>query len=471
MYNLLLPKLDMPANRTNSDQIRCIAIITIPILHITAYTMTKSPTPKRKATLAAAKKAATVAAAKKAATAAASKAALQAEDQVATTTPNRKKRKVTTPTTDAASNAPAAKKTAGTKPPGKKPSASVETAKDQVTTTPAAKAASKGTAAEKTDGTKPADDTRAEDTAIPANDPPAEVVCTTTDDHRPMGPVGNNPTAITTADVAAVAEDEPQGTLVSKDAGSDAVPVSEDTGAGAHRPKGSVENNPTAIATAGLAAVATAGLAAVAVDEAQGKLGSKDAGTDSVPVSEDTAGAHPPENQVENSAATNAPPTPVRLLAVEKQAQTQFTTPLSKRRRKNKASTPTPTKSKAELAKMLEDKHCTRISVMVHPTMMIMLLPLYHGDNTIQVNMPNVNHNTLDRQKALQLTNNISGNAIDIGERKTPSFGEDVEYFFYYHERVSTDTLFYFCVAIAGYRGEILENVIIFLLFGQFISI
>ena len=243
MYNLLLPKLDMPANRTNSDQIRCIAIITLPILHITAYTMTKSPTAKRKATLAAAKKTATAAAAKKAATAAVSKAALQAEDQVGTTTPNRKKRKVagsreTTPTAYEASNAPAAKKSAGTKPPGKKPSASVETAKDQVTTTPAAKAASKGTAAEKTDGTKPADDTRAEDTAIPADDPPAEVVCTTTDDHRPMGPVGNNPTAITTADVAAVAEDEPQGTLVSKDAGSDAVPVSEDTGAGAHRPKG-----------------------------------------------------------------------------------------------------------------------------------------------------------------------------------------------------------------------------------------
>jgi len=441
----------MPANRTNSDQIRCTAIITLPILHITAYTMTKSPGAKRKATSAAARKAATAAAAKKAATAAASKAALQAEDQVATTTPKRKKRKVagsreTTPTAEATSNAPAAKKMAGTKPPGEKPSASVVTAKDQVMTTPAAEAASTGTAAEKTDGTNPAaekpsadldtampakgqvattmtaaEDPLAEETAMPAEVPPAEVEGTKTDDHQPKSPVGNNPTAIATA-----------GVVVST--------------------KGPVGNNPIAIATAGVAAVA--------VDEAQGKL-----------VSNPGVGAHPPENQVENSAATDAPPTPVGLLAVEKQAQGQFTTPVSKKRLKYKASTPTPTKSKAELAKMLEDTHCTRISVMVHPTMMIMLLPLYHGDDTIQVNMPNVNHNTLDRQKALQLTNNISGNAIDIGERKTPSFGEDVEYFFYYHERVSTDTLFYFCVAIEGYRGEILENVIIFLLFGQFISI
>ena len=103
MYNLPLPKLDMPANRPNSDQIRCISIITLPIDHNTSNTMGKSPTTKKKATLTAAKKAATVAAAKKAATAAASKAALQAEDQVATTTPNTRKRKVagsreTTPT-------------------------------------------------------------------------------------------------------------------------------------------------------------------------------------------------------------------------------------------------------------------------------------------------------------------------------------------------------------------------------------
>ena len=465
MYNLPLPKLDMPANRPNSDQIRCISIITLPIDHNTSNTMGKSPTAKKKATLAAAKKAATVAAAKKAATAAASKAALQAEDQDATTTPNRKKRKVTTPTTDAASNAPAAKKTAGTKPPGKKPSASVETAKDQVTTTPAAKAASKD-AAEKTDGTKPAAEKPSADldTAMPAK---GQVATTMTAEEDGINSANEEPSAALKSTMPAEDPLEKETAMPAK------VPPAEVAGTKTddHQPKSpaagvAAGNNPTAIATAGVAAgnnptaIAAAGVAADAVDEAQDKL-----------VFNTGAGAHPPENQVENSAATNAPPTPVRLLAVGKQAQTQFTTPLSKRRRKNKASTPTPTKSKAELAKMLEDKHCTRISVMVHPTMMIMLLPLYHGDNTIQVNMPNVNHNTLDRQKALQLTNNISGNAIDIGERKTPSFGEDVEYFFYYHERVSTDTLFYFCVAIEGYRGEILENVIIFLLFGQFISI
>ena len=105
-------------------------------------------------------------------------------------------------------------------------------------------------------------------------------------------------------------------------------------------------------------------------------------------------------------------------------------------------STPPPSMSRAESAANQEKKNCTKIKIEVHPTMMAFMMPLRKvidedGEEVVQVNIPNVNHNVPNPKKAMEITNNVLGNPINIKDRERPEFAWDMEVFGFYHKRVS----------------------------------
>ena len=105
-------------------------------------------------------------------------------------------------------------------------------------------------------------------------------------------------------------------------------------------------------------------------------------------------------------------------------------------------STPPPSMSRAESAANLEHQNCTTIKIEVHPTMMAFMMPLRKvidedGEEVVQVNIPNVNHNVPNPKKAMEITNNVLGNPINIKDRERPEFAWDMEVFGFYHKRVS----------------------------------
>lgn len=121
----------------------------------------------------------------------------------------------------------------------------------------------------------------------------------------------------------------------------------------------------------------------------------------------------------------------------------QAGSPKKKDRKQSKKSPskPTPTKSKAVLAAALEDKHCSKLNAEVHPTMLLITLPLKktttkQGEEVIEVHIPPVNHNPHNHTTSSEITNNIYCDIMNVKNRKVPSFSRDMELFAMFDDKV-----------------------------------
>lgn len=105
-----------------------------------------------------------------------------------------------------------------------------------------------------------------------------------------------------------------------------------------------------------------------------------------------------------------------------------------------------------EAAERFVNVNCDKIKIDINPMMILFTMPLREGkmkttatndDNdhiersTIQLFMANCNHNTPDRSKLDEITNNILGNPCGAKNAHRKNFNSDMEFIFIYADKVS----------------------------------
>jgi len=105
-----------------------------------------------------------------------------------------------------------------------------------------------------------------------------------------------------------------------------------------------------------------------------------------------------------------------------------------------------------EAAEQFVNVNCAKIKIDINPMMILFTMPLREGkmnttatndDNdhiersTIQLYMANCNHNTPDRSKLDEITNNILGNPCGAKNAHRKNFNSDMEFVFIYADKVS----------------------------------
>lgn len=122
----------------------------------------------------------------------------------------------------------------------------------------------------------------------------------------------------------------------------------------------------------------------------------------------------------------------------------------NRRKRKERENSPaqvptviTPKKTPIKLAQNCLRDHCLSMTGRIHPTMTPFLLPntilKREGDTkSIQLNIPNVNHNTVNSKKVYEIGDNILGNPLRATNTHAETFGQDMELFVIWWDKVRT---------------------------------
>jgi hypothetical protein len=203
------------------------------------------------------------------------------------------------------------------------------------------------------------------------------------------------------------------------------------TNAGQKRSHNEVED-----ADIGLADVAHA----VAIASASA---STKAGTDA------PASASPAESAMTNPEAA---PSPRKSDSIKQLSTTS--TPLTEKatHKPNPKATPSPRKSAIQVAEALLKRVCATTTISIHPTMIPFFWPMTisnKGNNrrSIRLNIPNVNHNTVTNLKALEIADNICDSPLGTGSSHSQSFGQDMEMFAIWWDKVRRECRNFFSIS------------------------
>ena len=139
---------------------------------------------------------------------------------------------------------------------------------------------------------------------------------------------------------------------------------------------------------------------------------------------------------VEGDTSTSTPSSLKQKLCARKEESAR------KRKMTSPFALPSPHKLLIQKAQETITKYCTTVTVNINPTMVPFMLPTVieedqYGNDAIRLNFPNVNHNTVDVQRAYNICRNLIVNPLNNQSKEDPwSLGLDVKMFVIHWKKV-----------------------------------
>ena len=99
---------------------------------------------------------------------------------------------------------------------------------------------------------------------------------------------------------------------------------------------------------------------------------------------------------------------------------------------------PSPMSKNIDILKLNFESCTESVRVIVHPAMVLFLCQLeLNLKKELVILNGNVNHNFWDEHVGLEITNNVTGNLMMLGNKHEPTLGDDMSVILYFYNQVN----------------------------------